>query len=111
VGHAGSLINQKSKWLCQIVLDNGKNRLYLYHPMQHPLQIWLDAQNLSQSAFAARGNFSRQTVWRVMNGECSSFSVEMLQRISRATGGAVSVAELLPLTPGDDARAAEEAGR
>jgi transcriptional regulator with XRE-family HTH domain len=62
--------------------------------MTHPLRRYLEREGLSQEAFALRAHTSRQTVWRILAGK-GDFSLSTLRRVSDATGGLVSMADLL----------------
>ena len=61
---------------------------------EHPLVAYAKGKSISLASIAEKASCSRMTLYRVMRGENST--TDLLQRISEATGGAVSAAQLLP---------------
>jgi len=61
---------------------------------QHPLISHLKSKGESLSGFAKRVKMSRMQLYRIMAGEGTTTST--IKQISEATGGAVSMSELLP---------------
>lgn len=62
---------------------------------QHPLHKYVEDTGNSIASIAAKAGCSRMTVYRVIDGS-QNHTVRLLERISAATDGVVSVAELLP---------------
>lgn len=62
---------------------------------KHPLQNFAEDAGVSIAEIATRAGCSRMTIYRVMDGKQNT-TVRLLERISAATGGVVSVADLLP---------------
>lgn len=60
---------------------------------QHPLMIHLKAKGESLAAFARKSETSRMQLYRIMDGEGTTTS--RLKKISEATGGALSVSDLV----------------
>jgi lambda repressor-like predicted transcriptional regulator len=61
---------------------------------QHPLMTHLQKTGTSLSAFAKEAKTSRMQLYRIMAGAATTTS--RLEMISAATGGKLSVADLLP---------------
>jgi len=61
---------------------------------QHPLITHLQTTGESLSAFARRAKTSRMQLYRIMAGAATTTS--RLEKISAATAGELSVADLLP---------------
>lgn len=79
-----------------MVLDE-PSRLALQERMHtdaHPLAAFAKTSGQSLESIAKTAKCSRMTLYRVMKGE--NATTDLLQRISTATGGKVSVVELLP---------------
>lgn len=73
------------------------SRLALQRTMsteQHPIMKHLQKKGESLSSFAKKANTSRMQLYRIMAGEGTTTS--RLKMISDASGGALSVADLLP---------------
>ena len=64
---------------------------------KHPLVEFARSSGKSLTQIAKDANCGRATLYRVMDGE--NATVDLLQRISAATGGKVSVAALIPASP------------
>ena len=60
---------------------------------QHPLMKYLQKEGESLSAFAVKAKTSRMQLYRIMAGEGTTTS--RLKQISEATGGKLSVADLV----------------
>ena len=63
--------------------------------MTHPLEKWLAERGKGKSDFAKEADISRMHLWRILNRD-QSLTLATLQKVSDATAGAVSVADLLP---------------
>lgn len=62
--------------------------------MTHPLvQYFQDHPGETRKSLALRADVSRMQIWRLIKGE-GEFSSAFLRKVSRATYGAVSVAQL-----------------
>jgi len=61
----------------------------------NPLQKYLELKNETASIFAKRCGVSQPTIWRFLNNETNSLKAKTALKIQEATGGAVSVIELL----------------
>jgi transcriptional regulator with XRE-family HTH domain len=61
----------------------------------HPLARFLAESELSTAALARKARVSRPTISKVLHGRRRRFSPDAAQRLSAATGGRVSVLELL----------------
>lgn len=61
---------------------------------KHPLITYARKTGTSMEAIAEKAGCSRMTLYRVMKGE--NATVDLLSRISNATGGKVPVTALLP---------------
>ncbi|MGR9384886.1 hypothetical protein [Rhizobium leguminosarum] len=69
---------------------------------QHPLMKYLQKKGESLSTFAKTAKTSRMQLYRIMAGEGTTTS--RLKQISEATGGELSVADLV--SHGDDRESA-----
>ncbi|WP_405023178.1 helix-turn-helix domain-containing protein [Mesorhizobium sp. BE184] len=67
---------------------------------QHPLAKFSSETNVSIAAIAEKAGVSRMTLYRLMKGEQNA-TIDLLSRVSSATGGAVPVSELLPRAPSE----------
>lgn len=74
--------------------------------MAHPLQRYLEEHELSHVAIAARSGVARSTITKVLSGSRKRFSPEAARKLVKATGGAVTLEELLGLPPAPAARVA-----
>ncbi len=61
----------------------------------HPLTEYLDRTGRSLTEVADAAKCSRMTLYRLMKGEQNA-TIDLLKRISAATGGEVSVSDFLP---------------
>jgi DNA-binding transcriptional regulator YdaS (Cro superfamily) len=59
------------------------------------LAEYLGKNNLSDSAFARLANLKQPTVWRIKNNKIKQLSPASALAIEQATGGAVTLRELL----------------
>lgn len=62
---------------------------------QHPLAKFSATANVSIAAIAEKAGVSRMTLYRLMKGEQNA-TIDLLTRVSSATGGAVPISDLLP---------------
>lgn len=60
----------------------------------HPILVYSDFSGIKIAAIAAKAGCSRMTLYRLMAGKQNA-TIDLLRRISAATGGAVSVSDLL----------------
>lgn len=60
---------------------------------KHPLSQYARDAGISMEALAKRAETSRATLYRVMEGE--NATIDVVKRISAATGGKVSVGEII----------------
>lgn len=61
---------------------------------QHPLIKYAADNGMSLEAIAEKAGCSRQTLYRLMAGD--NTTLDMLQKVSAATGGKVPVTAFLP---------------
>lgn len=61
----------------------------------NPLQRYLDSNNETPTSFAKKCGVSQPTIWRFLNSEINSLKADTALKIQEATGGAVTVMELL----------------
>jgi len=59
------------------------------------LAKYLENNNMTDSAFARHANLKQPTVWRIKNNKVKRLSANSAIRIQEATGGVVTVKELL----------------
>lgn len=62
---------------------------------QHPLAKFSTDANVSIAAIAERAGVSRMTIYRLMKGEQNA-TIDLLKKVSEATGGKVPVSAFLP---------------
>jgi DNA-binding phage protein len=62
---------------------------------EHPLSRFSRASGKTVMAIAKDAGCSRMTLYRLMRGEQNA-TIDLLQRVSAATGGEVSVSDLFP---------------
>ena len=74
---------------------------------QHPLMKYLQKKGESLSTFAKAAKTSRMQLYRIMAGEGTTTS--RLKQISEATGGQISVADLVSHEPPGDPEEHERA--
>lgn len=72
---------------------------------QHPLAQFSDAENISIAAIAEKAGVSRMTLYRLMKGEQNA-TIDLLTKVSAATGGKVPVSAFLPAPAPKPERAA-----
>lgn len=78
--------------------------------MKHPLTEWLEQKREPLEAFARRVGVSRMHLWRLIKGR-GNFTTDLLNSISDATGGEVTVGQLAAtLKAASDRRKREGAG-
>lgn len=67
--------------------------------MKHPLDTFFETHpEVTKDAFCARADISRMSLWRLMTGS-GEFSTKLLRRISEATDGEISQAQLVEALP------------
>jgi transcriptional regulator with XRE-family HTH domain len=66
---------------------------------QHPLAKFSSENNISIAAIAEKAGVSRMTIYRLMKGEQNA-TIDLLTRVSAATGGKVTANDFLP-TPSE----------
>jgi transcriptional regulator with XRE-family HTH domain len=59
------------------------------------LAKYLESNNMTDSAFARYAKLKQPTVWRIKNNKVKRLSANSALRIQEATGGEVTVMELL----------------
>lgn len=64
---------------------------------QHPLAQFSETENVSIAAIAEKAGVSRMTLYRLMKGEQNA-TIDLLKKVSEATGGKVPVSAFLPPT-------------
>ena len=84
-----SMIDFASEFGCDLqrkitIVDNSN---------KHPLQIFSKDANVSIGAIAEKADISRNQLYRIMNGE--NTTTDTLSRISEATGGGVTIKQLV----------------
>lgn len=62
---------------------------------QHPLAKFSADANISIAAIAEKAGVSRMTIYRLMKGEQNA-TIDLLTKVSAATGGKVPVSAFLP---------------
>lgn len=62
---------------------------------QHPLAKFSSEANVSIAAIAEKAGVSRMTIYRLMKGEQNA-TIDLLTKVSAATGGKVPVSAFLP---------------
>lgn len=62
---------------------------------KHPLAVYVETSGISLAAIARKAGCSRMTLYRLMDGKQNA-TINLLERISAATGGKVPVSAFLP---------------
>lgn len=75
---------------------------------KHPLTKYLDSTQRTVADLAASAGVSRMTIYRLIKGDQNA-TIGVMSRVSNATGGAVTVADLLPPAHRPLAEVAQEA--
>lgn len=72
---------------------------------QHPLLAYAERSGVTVTAIAEKAGCSRMTLYRLVNGEQNA-TIDLLRRVSEATGGEVPVEAFLATPDASELRAA-----